>query len=126
MGDMNVAPDDQDIGIGEDNRKRWIKTGKASFLPEERQWLQGLFDWGLHDTYRKIYPQNQDLPNNQEKFSWFDYRTRGFELEPKRGIRIDFILATSNLLERCQDAGIDYDIRAMEKPSDHCPIWARF
>jgi len=23
------------------------------------------------------------------------------------------------------DAGVDYDIRAMEKPSDHCPVWAR-
>ena len=31
-GDMNVAPTDQDIGIGEDNRKRWLRTGKASFL----------------------------------------------------------------------------------------------
>ncbi len=120
LGDMNVAPEDQDIGIGDDNRKRWLKTGKASFLPEEREWLQGLFDWGLHDTYRKHFP------DNQEKFSWFDYRTRGFELEPKRGIRIDFILATPALLERCQDAGIDYDIRAMEKPSDHCPVWASF
>jgi len=24
---------------------------------------------------------------------------------------------------RLKDAGIDYDIRALEKPSDHCPIW---
>jgi exodeoxyribonuclease-3 len=21
------------------------------------------------------------------------------------------------------DCGVDYDIRAMEKPSDHCPVW---
>ena len=120
LGNMNVAPEDQDIGIGEDNHKRWLKTGQASFLPEERQWLQQLFDWGLHDTYRKHFP------NAPEKFSWFDYRTRGFELEPKRGIRIDFILATHALLDRCSGAGIDYDIRAMDKPSDHCPVWAKF
>jgi hypothetical protein len=23
-------------------------------------------------------------------------------------------------------AGIDYDIRSMEKPSDHAPVWAKF
>lgn len=120
MGDMNVAPEDQDIGIGEDNSKRWLKTGKCSFLPEEREWLQTVFDWGLSDTYRKHFP------SNNEKFSWFDYRTRGFSLEPKRGLRIDFILTTPALTERCNSAGIDYEIRAMEKPSDHCPVWAEF
>ena len=42
MGDMNVAPLDMDIGIGDDNRKRWIRSGKCCFLPEERDWLQKL------------------------------------------------------------------------------------
>jgi len=36
MGDMNIAPLDNDIGIGPDNAKRWLNTGKCSFLPEER------------------------------------------------------------------------------------------
>jgi len=120
MGDMNIAPLDLDVGIGEDNAKRWLRTGKCSFLPEERQWLQQLTDWGLHDTFRRQHPDTDD------RFSWFDYRSRGFEREPRRGLRIDLILATEALLRRCTDAGIDYDIRAMEKPSDHCPIWARF
>ena len=35
MGDMNISPADTDIGIGEPNRVRWLKTGKCSFLPEE-------------------------------------------------------------------------------------------
>ena len=120
MGDMNVAPEDNDIGIGEDNRKRWLKTRKCSFLPEEREWLQKLYQWGLTDTYRHIQG------NSNEQFSWFDYRSRGFEREPKRGLRIDLILATSTLMPHCTDSGIDYDIRAMEKPSDHCPIWTYF
>lgn len=34
MGDMNISPTDLDIGIGEENRKRWLRTGKCSFLPE--------------------------------------------------------------------------------------------
>ena len=120
MGDMNVAPLDQDIGIGPDNAKRWLKSGKCSFLPEEREWLQKLTDWGLTDTYRQHYPEVDD------KFSWFDYRSRGFERDPKRGLRIDLILATRPLMEHSTDAGISYDIRAMTKPSDHCPVWARF
>ncbi|HEY9050291.1 MAG TPA: exodeoxyribonuclease III, partial [Gammaproteobacteria bacterium] len=120
MGDMNVAPLDNDVGIGEANAKRWLKTGKCSFLPEEREWLQKITDWGLHDTFRKLNPDIND------RFSWFDYRSRGFEADPKRGLRIDLILASAPLIPVCNDAGIDYDIRAMEKPSDHCPIWASF
>lgn len=120
MGDMNISPADIDIGIGEDNRKRWLKAGKCSFLPEERQWLDTLMDWGLVDTYRKIFP------DDNSRFSWFDYRSKGFDREPKRGLRIDLILASRSLAARCQDSGIDYDIRAMDKPSDHCPIWSSF
>ncbi len=120
MGDMNVAPDDRDIGIGEDNARRWLRTGKCSFLPEEREWLGRLTAWGLHDSFRAIHPDVTD------RFSWFDYRSRGFEREPKRGLRIDLLLVTRPLLDHCTGAGIDYDIRAMEKPSDHCPIWAEF
>lgn len=120
IGDMNIAPIDNDIGIGPDNAKRWLKTGKCSFLPEEREWIQKLYDWGLHDTYRNQYPDVDD------RFSWFDYRSKGFEREPRRGLRIDLILATKPLLDACTDTGIDYDIRGMEKPSDHCPIWADF
>jgi len=120
MGDMNVAPLDQDIGIGDDNAKRWLKSGKCSFLPEEREWLEKLANWGLTDTYRHHYPDVDD------KFSWFDYRSRGFEREPRRGLRIDLMLATRPLMKHSTDAGISYSIRSMEKPSDHCPIWARF
>ena len=120
MGDMNVAPVDEDIGIGPDNAKRWLRTGKCCFLPEEREWLQRVMDWGLGDTFRVQKPDVNDL------FSWFDYRSKGFEREPKRGLRIDLILATNPLLKRLQETGIDYEIRGLEKPSDHCPVWAEF
>lgn len=46
MGDMNISPQDCDIGIGPDNAKRWLKTGKCSFLPEEREWMERLKGWG--------------------------------------------------------------------------------
>ncbi|HED36021.1 MAG TPA: exodeoxyribonuclease III [Gammaproteobacteria bacterium] len=120
MGDMNIAPLDLDIGIGEDNAKRWLKTGKCSFLPEERDWINTLYQCGLTDTFRHLHADVND------RFSWFDYRSKGFDKDPRRGLRIDLILASQSLLEKCSAAGIDYEIRAMTKPSDHCPIWAEF
>lgn len=120
MGDFNISPADIDIGIGDVNAKRWLKTGKCSFLPEEREWLSTLKNWGLTDSFRHHHPSRDDV------FSWFDYRSRGFEDQPKRGLRIDYILATAPLLARCQAADVDYEIRGMEKPSDHAPVWAEF
>ncbi|WP_151704588.1 exodeoxyribonuclease III [Nitrincola alkalilacustris] len=120
MGDLNISGEDCDIGIGEANRLRWLKTGKTSFQPEEREWLQRMKDWGLQDSYRALYPGRDDL------FSWFDYRSKGFEAEPKRGLRIDAIMATAPLIECCVDSGIDYAVRGMEKPSDHAPVWTEF
>lgn len=117
VGDMNVAPTDLDVGIGEKNAQRWLKTGKCCFLPEEREWLGRLLRWGTLDLYRELYPTKNDL------YSWFDYRTGGFEDQPQRGLRIDLILGTQPLLNRCRASGIDYLIRGMEKPSDHAPVW---
>jgi exodeoxyribonuclease-3 len=120
MGDFNISTTDLDVGIGEKNAKRWLKTGKCSFLPEERQWMQRLLDFGLYDTFRKHYPEVSD------KYSWFDYRSKGFNDDPKRGLRIDLILATKSLFDKCISSEIDYEIRAMDKPSDHCPVIAEF
>jgi len=120
IGDVNISRLDLDIGIGADNAKRWLRTGKCSFLPEEREWMERLMNWGFEDTFRHLYPEVDD------QFSWFDYRSKGFDRDPKRGLRIDLILATQSLTTACNGAGIAYDIRAMEKPSDHCPIWANF
>lgn len=118
MGDMNICPSDLDIGIGEVNAKRWLRTGKCSFLPEEREWYQHLYEAGLKDTFRHLNPQVSD------QYSWFDYRSKG--IEDNRGLRIDHILVNDALIQHCVETGIDWDIRRMEKPSDHAPIWATF
>lgn len=118
MGDVNISPTDKDIGIGEPNRKRWLKTGKCSFLPEEREWMDKLLGWGFHDSFREINPEVED------KFSWFDYRSRGFD--DNRGLRIDVIMGTASMRDKLSDVGIDYELRGIEKPSDHAPIWATY
>jgi len=118
MGDMNISSTDLDIGIGEESRKRWLRTGKCSFLPEEREWMDRLLKWGLVDTFRDKNPEVSD------RFSWFDYRSKGFD--DNRGLRIDLLLASQPLAARCVETGIDYAIRSMEKPSDHAPVWSTF
>ena len=117
LGDFNIAPVDEDIGIGEKNAKRWLKEGKSAFLPEEREWFEKIRQWGLVDSYRHQYPDDNKC------FSWFDYRSKGFDDEPKRGLRIDHLMVTAPLVPLIRSTGIDYDIRGMEKPSDHAPAW---
>ena len=119
MGDMNVAPEDIDVGIKPENARRWIKSGKCAFLPEERQWLDSLKGWGLEDSFRV-------MNSSDNSYSWFDYRSRGFEQEPKRGLRIDLILASPAAMQLLSSTGIDTDARGYDKPSDHCPVWADF
>jgi len=118
IGDINISPLDLDIGIGEPNRKRWLKEGKCSFLPEERDMLQRVKDWGLIDTFRALHPERT------ERYSWFDYRSKGFD--DNRGLRIDVVMATQPLADLCIGSDVDYELRAMERPSDHAPVWSEF
>ncbi|MBR51948.1 MAG: exodeoxyribonuclease III [Gammaproteobacteria bacterium] len=117
MGDFNVSPEDIDIGIGEDNAKRWLREGKTSFQPQEREMWNSIKNLGFIDTWRVKNPTESSI------YSWFDYRSRMFDQNPKRGLRIDHILLSENLKSSINQVGIDYAARAMEKPSDHCPVW---
>ena len=117
MGDFNVSPEDIDIGIGEKNAKRWLRDGKTSFQPQEREMWNSIKNLGFVDSWRVINP------NDSSTYSWFDYRSRMFDQNPKRGLRIDHIMLSENLIDSISEVGIDYDARAMEKPSDHCPVW---
>ncbi len=76
--------------------------------------------WWLLVNFRDIHPDVDD------RFSRFGYRSRMFDRKLRRGLRIDLILAIKALQQRVRDVGIDYYIRAMQKLSDHCPIWSEF
>lgn len=117
MGDFNVAPTENDIGIGEVNAKRWLRNGKCAFLPEEIEMWNSIKDLGFVDSWRDQNPEEDSI------YSWFDYRSRMFDDNPKRGLRIDHILVSKELSKSITSTGIDYATRAMEKPSDHCPVW---
>ena len=94
-----------------DNREEYYSRTKME--------LEILKDLGFIDSWREQNPEENSI------YSWFDYRSRMFDDDPKRGLRIDHILISNNLLPDLIDTGIDYAARSMEKPSDHCPVWIK-
>lgn len=110
-GDFNVAPKDEDIYDPE------LWRGAIMCSETERAAFEGLCGMGLTDTLRIHHPE-------PGFFSWWDYRMLAF---PKnRGLRIDAILASKSLAERCTAAGIEREMRKGKEPSDHAPVWAEF
>ncbi len=111
VGDFNVAPEDRDVH----DPKAW--EGQILCSAPERAALKSVCDFGLEDTFRKFHPE-------AGLYSWWDYRMLGF---PKnRGLRIDFVLATKPLYEKCTAAAILRDERKGALPSDHAPVSATF
>lgn len=111
-GDYNVAP----AAIDVHDPQEW-EPG-VLFHPLAREALERVMDFGLHDVVREMHPGVENL------FSWWDYRMLGF---PKnRGLRIDHLLATKSLMERCKESFIDREERKGKSPSDHAPVLARF
>lgn len=111
LGDFNIAPDDRDVH----DPQAWHE--KILCSTPEREALQKLMAPGLKDTYR-LFEQPAD------EFSWWDYRAAGFRRN--RGLRIDLVLASESLCERCTEAAIDKAPRRLERPSDHAPVYAVF
>ena len=110
-GDLNVAPEDRDTHDPD------LWRGAIMCSEPEREAFQALIGAGFADTLR-LHHQEAGL------FSWWDYRLLAF---PKnRGLRIDAILASRALAEKCTDGGIDREMRKGKEPSDHAPVWADF
>jgi exodeoxyribonuclease-3 len=111
LGDFNIAPEDADVY----DPKAW--QGKILVSPEERAALEALQNLGLNDTFR-LFEQETD------SFSWWDYRMGAFFRN--RGVRIDLILASNTLSQKCKSCIIDTTPRGLERPSDHAPVIAYF
>jgi exodeoxyribonuclease-3 len=108
-GDFNIAIDERDV----DDPAEW--EGTVLFNDEMRATLGGLLDLGLVDAFR-------ELNERGGLFSWWDYRQGSFRRN--RGLRIDYVLLTPDLAERCTSCSIDRAERGGEKPSDHAPVVA--
>ncbi len=109
LGDFNIAPDERDVRYPE------LWRGKIHFHPREHEALEYLMEWGLSDLLRKHHEEGG-------LFTWWDYRRLAF---PKNnGLRIDLILGTKTMLQRCTGVSLYRDERKGEHPSDHIPVVA--
>jgi exodeoxyribonuclease III len=111
LGDFNIAPEDRDVH----DPAAW--EGKVLCSPPEREALGRLLDLGLIDVFR-VFEQEE------KSYSWWDYRAAAFRRN--RGLRIDLILATEAMKDRCTACRIDIEPRRRERPSDHTPVVAEF
>ena len=109
LGDFNIAPTDADVH----DPSKWI--GQNLVSPEERQAFQQLVELGLTDSFRMF----EQPPKT---FSWWDYRMMGFRRNA--GMRIDHILLSEALKEKCTASVVDKEPRTWEQPSDHAPVIA--
>lgn len=103
-GDWNIAHKNIDL-------KNWKGNQKNSgFLPEERAWLDTLFnEVGFVDAFRVV---NEE----PDQYTWWSYRQRAWEKNV--GWRIDYHIITPGLKSTIKAA----DIYLAERFSDHAPL----
>ena len=107
-GDFNVIPTELDVYKPEN----WVDD--ALFLPETREAYRQLVAQGWTDALRHLHP-------GEVIFTFWDYMRGAFSRNA--GLRIDHLLLSPELAPRLKTAGVDRDVRAMEKTSDHAPTW---
>jgi len=102
-GDYNIAHTDIDINFPKKHQKM------SGFLPEERAWVDKFLEHGYFDTFRLFHSE----PN---VYSWWSYRQQARVKD--LGWRIDYIIATNEILPQVKDASIAQNA----VHSDHCPV----
>lgn len=102
-GDFNIAHQDIDIHSPKTNKN------SSGFLPQEKAWMSDFLATGLTDTFRYLNPSSQ-------AYSWWSYRANA--RKNNKGWRIDYILTTDTLKDKC----ISASILPEAEHSDHCPI----
>jgi exodeoxyribonuclease-3 len=109
VGDVNICHREVDLKNWRGNLK------KSGFLPEERAWVDTLFDGlGYVDVQRSL------VGDIDGPYSWWSNRGQAFDNDT--GWRIDYHLATPHLAAQASRAVTDrapsYDTRW----SDHAPV----
>ncbi len=107
LGDFNIAPEDRDVYDPE------IWEGKVLCSQPERIAFRDLLNLGLADSFR-LFEQPE------KSYTWWDYRMMAFRLN--RGLRIDHILLSSEIVSACMTCTIDKTTRKQGRPSDHAPV----
>ena len=107
LGDMNIAPTDDDVFDPD------AYIGQTHVTGPEREALAELQALGLRDVVRERWP-------NERVFTYWDYRAGMFHQD--LGMRIDLVLASGSVADRVQAAWVDRHARKGKGPSDHAPV----
>jgi exodeoxyribonuclease-3 len=112
VGDFNVAPEPIDVYDPES------LLGHVCFCPEVMDALNKVILWGFVDVFRMHCKE-------PGQYTFWDYRMRN-SFKRNVGWRLDHIMATKPLAEKCTACYIDTQPRTAKRPSDHTPIVAEF
>ncbi len=108
LGDYNVIPQPEDAA----KPQAWVED--ALFLPQSRAALRRIVHLGLTDAIRTRDPR-------PGVYTFWDYQANSWERG--NGIRIDHLMLSPQAADLLQEAGVDRQVRAGDKPSDHVPAW---
>jgi len=89
-------------------------AGAVPRRPEVREAFRQLVAQGWIDAVRATHP-------GERVYTFWKYLRNAFERDA--GLRIDHFLLSPSLATRLTGAGVDRDVRAREKASDHAPVW---
>ena len=106
-GDYNVARHKRDVHNPD------LFYNVPCFHPLEHQRFELLLDCGYVDYFREKNPTITE-------YTWWDYRMLSYK--QNKGLRIDYIITSKNLLELIYSYKHLKYYRELDKPSDHCPV----
>jgi exodeoxyribonuclease-3 len=92
--------------------------GHVCYHPDVHKELKKVMDWGLVDVFRLRCKE-------PGQYTFWDYRPYN-AVKHNLGWRLDHIMATKPLAEKCTACYIDKAPRLLPRPSDHTPIIAEF
>lgn len=113
MGDLNIAPREDDVW----NHKQLLKI--VSHTPVEVEHLGAAQEAGAWVDITR-----QDIPSGL-LYSWWSYRAADWDTADK-GRRLDHIWATPDIATAAHGSRILRDARGWDQPSDHVPVFATF
>ncbi|KEJ97748.1 exodeoxyribonuclease-3 [Pseudosulfitobacter pseudonitzschiae] len=107
-GDYNIIPQAEDAARPE----AWRED--ALFRLDSREAYRRILNLGLTEAFRTRDPR-------PGQYSFWDYQAGAWNRND--GIRIDHFLLSPAVADMMTDAGIERDVRGLDKPSDHVPVW---
>jgi exodeoxyribonuclease-3 len=109
-GDYNICPTDDDVydPVG------WRDDALCKL--ESRVEFRTIANLGYVDAFRALHAE-------PHRYSFWDYQAGRWHRD--EGLRIDHLMLSPQAADRLEECEIDKAPRALEKASDHTPVWCR-